>query len=340
MKKLLFLFVGTFLCLNYAIGQQDRPMISRSFPATSIQTVEARTSGGSITLTGDAGAQATVEVFVSGNRLSNRDIERMLEENYEIDIRVESGRLIATARRKNVGGMRIGGLSISFRISVPSNIASSELRTSGGSIRLSDLSGGTQNFQTSGGSLSVENVSGNIIGRTSGGSISLNNSHNNIDLQTSGGSITAQNSSGTITLRTSGGSLTLNNLNGNIEARTSGGSITANNVQGSLETRTSGGSVNLNRLSGNVNASTSGGSMSVEMLSVAESVRVTNSSGNISLTLPGNQGYNLNVTGNRVETSGLQGFRGDMNERRINGTVGNGGAEVTVRGQRVNLSFR
>ena len=342
MKKLLSIFIGTFLCLSFAFGQQNIVEMRHSFPSTSIQTVEARTAGGSITVTGDAGAQATVVVRASGhNRLSESRVRELLEENYDINVRVENGRLIAEARaRRTIIGRNQDGLSISFVINVPSNV-SSELRTSGGSIQLSNLSGSAQNFQTSGGSLSIESVLSNINGRTSGGSINLRNSQGNIDLRTSGGSITAQNSSGTVVLRTSGGSLTLNNLSGNIEARTSGGSVTANDIQGALNAQTSGGSVNLNRLSGNVEASTSGGSLNVEMLSVNEFVRLTNSSGNISLTLPANQGYNLNVRGsNRVTTSGLQNFTGNMDERNINGTVGNGGATITARGQRVNLNFR
>ena len=341
MKKLVSFFIGTFLCITLAVGQQNVLEINHSFPAASVQTVEARTSGGSITVTGDAGTQATVAVRASNNRLSESQIRQRLEENYDISVRVENGKLIAEARQRR--GLNIGnrdGLSISFVISVPNNV-SSVLRTSGGSIRLSDLSGSTQSFQTSGGSLSIENVSSNIDGRTSGGSVTLRDSHGNIKLQTSGGSITAQNSNGAITLRTSGGSLTLNHLSGNIDARTSGGSVRANDIQGSLNTQTSGGSVNLNRLSGNVQASTSGGSMNVEMLSVSEYVRLTNSSGNITLTLPPNQGYNLNIRGsNRITTSGLQNFNGNIDERNINGAVGNGGATVEVRGQRVNLNFR
>ena len=342
MKKLLSLFIGTFLCLSFAFGQQNVVEIRHSFPSASIQTVEARTSGGSITVTGDAGAQATVVVRASGNnRLSESRVRELLEEKYDINVRVENGRLIAEARaRRTIIGRNQDGLSISFVISVPSNV-SSELRTSGGSIRIGDLNGSTQDFQTSGGSLSIENVSSNIDGRTSGGSINLRNSQGNINLRTSGGSIMAQNSSGIVILRTSGGSLTLNNLSGNIDARTSGGSVRANNIQGTLNAQTSGGSVNLNRLSGNVEASTSGGSLNVEMLAVNEFVRLTNSSGNLSLTLPANQGYNLNVRGsNRITTSGLQNFTGNIDERNISGTVGNGGATVNARGQRVNLIFQ
>ena len=339
MKRVLFIFIGTFLCLHLAIGQQNVVEMRHSFPAASIQTVEARTMGGGITVTGNATSQATVEVRVSGTRGQSESLVRqLLEENHVIDIRVENGKLIAAARR-NENTRDEDQLSINFIINVPSNV-SSDLQTMGGGIEISNLSGGTQNFQTMGGGLSVENVSGNITGRTMGGGITLGNSQGNINLQTNGGGVTAQNSSGTITLRTLGGGLTLINLNGTIEANTNGGGITANDIQGSLNTRTLGGGVTINRLSGNVEASTLGGAMNVEVLSANEFVRVSATNGNVSLILPANRGYSLNVSGNRVEASGLNSFSGDRNERNINGMVGSGGVAVEVRGQRVNLNFR
>jgi hypothetical protein len=342
MKQVLFFFIGSFLCLNLAIGQQNSVEIRHSFPAASIQTVEARTMGGGITVTGSAESQATVEVRVSGNnRLSESRIREILEEKYQIDVRVENGKLIAAARvRENINIGNQDGLSISFTINVPRNV-NSDLQTMGGGVDISNLSGGTQNFQTMGGGLSVENVSGNITGRTMGGGISLGNSQGNINLQTNGGGVSAQNSGGTITLRTLGGGLTLNNLNGTIEANTNGGGVTANDIQGSLNTRTLGGGVTINRLSGNVDASTLGGAMSVEVLSANEFVRVSGTNGNVTLILPANQGYNLNIrSSNRITTSRLQNFNGDVNERNINGTVGNGGTAVEVQAQNVNLNFR
>jgi hypothetical protein len=324
MKHLLFLFISTFLCINVAIGQRNVVEMKHSFPAASIQTVEVQTSNGSITVTGDAGSrsQATVEVRVSGNnRLSETLVKQLLEENYDIDIRVQNGKLIATAKTKsNIRNSRQENLNISFDINIPSSVHS-DLKTSNGSI-------------------DINNLSGNTVGRTSNGRINLENSQGIINLTTSNGRISAKYSQGEITLRTSNGTVSLDDLFGVIVVRTSNARITANNIEGSLEAGTSNGAVTLNRLSGNVSASTSNGSVSVEMLSVNEFVRTSTSNGNTSLTLPANQGYNLNVNGNRVETSGLQNFTGNMNERNINGRIGNGGAEINVRGKRVNLNVR
>lgn len=360
MKKLSVLFVSILLCLcSYSVvkGQGNTPFMTREFTVSSIKEVVSTTSGGSITVAGDAGSNAKVEVFISRDNWSKEKIKQVLDENYTIEIKVESGMLYAVAKqKKNISNWNTQGLSISFKISVPKQV-NNNLQTSGGSIKISNLSG-TQNFKTSGGSLTIENVSGNTIGATSGGSINVTGSKDNIDLKTSGGSITAKDCSGKIILKTSGGSLNLSKLNGNINASTSGGSVkldditgnisastsggsvTVNDVTGTLITSTSGGSMRLSGISGNVEAKTSGGSMDVKIKSTSDYVKLSNS-GNINLSLPAGKGYNLKVkSNNKIDLLGLKDFSGKVEERNIDGTVGKGGAEINVQSsQRVRLSF-
>jgi len=341
MKKVFILFVSTLLAVSSCAvtkEQEKTPFMTRSFTASSIKEVEASTSGGSLTLTGDAGSKAIVEVYVSRNGWSDEKIKQVLNENYTIDIKVESGKLYVVAeQKKNNFNGNSQGLSISFKITAPKQV-NSNLQTSGGSIHIGYLSG-SQNFKTSGGSLSIENVSGNTIGATSGGSITVTGSKDNIDLKTSGGSITAKNCSGKINLKTSGGSLRLSNLKGDIDASTSGGSVTVSDIKGTLKTGTSGGSMNLDGISGNVDAHTSGGSMNVKIESVGDYVKLSNS-GSLNLSLPSRKGYNLNVRANKIETTGLKDFHGNMESTNIEGTIGNGGAEINVKSsQKVCISF-
>jgi len=342
MKKLFVLFTGVILsassCAVYSMSQEKAPYMTQSFSASSIKEVEATTSGGSISLTGDADSKATVEVYISHDDWSNEKIKQFLDENYTLDIRVENGKLYAAAKTKtNFFRRNWQGLSISFKISVPKQV-NSNLQTSGGSIQISALSG-LQTFQTSGGSLSVDNVSGKTSGSTSGGSISVANSKDNIDLKTSGGSITAKDCNGTINLVTSGGSLSLNNLTGTVNATTSGGSIVANNINGTLVTGTSGGSVRLNGISGNVDATTSGGNMDVRIKSASDYVKLSNN-GSINLVLPDGKNYNLNMKASRIDVPVIKNFQGSMDNKSINGTIGNGGTEINVRSsQQVRLSF-
>ena len=345
MKKTLVLFVSLLLCanlyVNNAFGQGKIPTVTRNFSASSIKGVDVSTSGGSITVNGHTGSEAVVEVFASPNNLrgnwSDERIKQTLDENYILDIKLEGGVLYALAKPKNNMNWTRAGLSIAFVISVPQQV-NSNLRTSGGSIKINNLSG-IQDFSTSGGSLTLGHLSGKITGKTSGGSITLTDSGDDIDLKTSGGSITARDCRGNISLKTSGGSLKMDNLDGNIQATTSGGSITANKIKGSLKTGTSGGSVRLNGISGNVDAHTSGGSMTVDMESVSEYIKLSNS-GNLSLSLPSGKGYNLKARASKIETSGLKDFSGSMDNKSIDGTVGRGGPQVELKSSnRISLKF-
>jgi hypothetical protein len=324
MKRLFVFIISVVLSANfltaYAGEQETTPFMTRNFPASSVREVEATTTGGSLTLTGDTGSEAIVEVYVSRDNWTAERIRQTLEENYTIDIKVEGGKLLVEAKQKNrITNWNQQGLNISFNIIVPRQADSK--------------------MQTSGGALIIKNVSGNTDGATSGGGINITGSSDNIYLRTSGGSVVARDCTGNINLRTSGGGISMNNLNGNIEARTSGGSIIGKGISGVLVTATSGGSVNLDGISGNLEATASGGNMSVKIKSVNNYVKLANT-GNINLTLPSGSGYNLNVQAGNLSTSGLRNFQGNTDNRSIRGTVGNGGPEINVRTSlRTNVTF-
>lgn len=346
MKKIklfaaLFLCNMAFLCQVYA-SDRDEAFLTKRFPVASVTKIDVATAGGSIDVNGGAVQDAIIEVFVSPNNSMSKwpaeKIQSVLDEYYELDIKVENGLLTAHAeRKKGTKWSSKTGLSISFRITTPRTI-DGQANTSGGSIKLSELSG-TLNIHTSGGSIQVKKVSGNIVGKTSGGSIQVSDSKDYIDLSTSGGSIKAEDCSGTITLRTSGGSIKLDDLSGAITAKTSGGSVRVNDVTGTLHTSTSGGSMILEDISGNLDAHTSGGSIKADMDTVKEYVRLSNS-GSVDLSVP-TGAYTLNLKGSKIAAPAFKNFDGSFESKSITGTLLGGGPELTVKSShRVNLSFK
>lgn len=303
-----------FLSVSAALFGQEReiPYQTRSLSGENISQVDVTTSGGSIAVTGVPGSEARVEVYVRGNSsalLSKEEIRERME-NYKLEISVSGNKLVATAspKERNLNWKR--ALSISFRVFVPEKV-NTRLRTSGGSIRLTRLSG-SHDFSTSGGSLSLSGLSGEISGRTSGGSISAEGSSGNIDLSTSGGSVS------------------LTGLRGTIKARTSGGSIKSTGIAGQLQAHTSGGSIRMSDLSCSLDASTSGGSMEVQMKDLGKYLKLANSGGNIQLQIPGSKGIKLDIRGRKVNTSTLKNFNGQMDDDRIEGDLNGGGIPVTV----------
>lgn len=332
MKKITILFLLAGLTIAACAQDNKEPFLTRSLSNEAIKDVYVRSSGGSIAVTG-ATADLRVEIYVQPSNgllssLSKEEIQKRLDEDYELSIAVSNNQLTATAKQKKDFNNWKRALSISFKIFVPKSV-NTDLSTSGGSIHLAGLSG-KQNFKTSGGSLSVDDLTGSINGRTSGGSITVKNAGSNIDLATSGGSIRAENCNGNIALNTSGGSLTLNNLKGNIKANTSGGSIHGSDINGELLAHTSGGSVSLNDISGSLEASTSGGSIDANLKELGKYVTIRNSGGNINLSLPENKGLNLKLNANKIKTDGLKNFSGKADDDEISGTLNGGGIPVTV----------
>jgi DUF4097 and DUF4098 domain-containing protein YvlB len=343
MKNIITLLTLVSFCLaaHAQFDAEKEPYITRSLSNDAIKNVKVRTSGGGITVEGVNASEAKLEVYVRPNgnigSLSKEEIQKRLDEDYELTITVTGNLLTAIAKQKHNFNNWKKALSISFKVYVPEAVTT-DLATSGGSIRLRNLTG-NQEFSTSGGSLSMDQLNGNINGKTSGGSITVKNSSNNIDLQTSGGSIKADNCSGTIRLSTSGGSLTLDNLQGNIKARTSGGSVHGSNIKGDLDAHTSGGSVTLNEISGSLETSTSGGSIHAEIKELGKYVTIKNSGGNVHLQLPDNKGMNLNLHANKISLTTVKAFSGSKDDNEMNGTINGGGIPVNVKASSGRLSI-
>jgi DUF4097 and DUF4098 domain-containing protein YvlB len=280
----------------------------------------------------EASTSPRVEVFVTGNgknrNLSNDQIKSKLENDYDLTVAVENGTLTATAKSKHRITNWSNALSISFHIYAPSSV-STKLNTSGGNIQLSGLSG-TQDFATSGGNLELNQLSGKIKGRTSGGNIYLKNCKDELNLSTSGGNIMGKSSSGQIHLSTSGGSIQLKDLDGNIDASTSGGNVEAESIKGELAAHTSGGNVSLQKLNCSVKTSTSGGNIDVSIETAGKYVSISNSGGQVRLSIPKNTGMDLKLTAVKISTQNLQNFNGTNSKDKIIGTVNGGGIPVMV----------
>jgi hypothetical protein len=339
MKNILVSLVLSSLAITVS-AQDKEPFLTRTFNEP-LKNVLVETSGGNITVTGGSGNEAKVEVYVHPNNFlknpSKEEIQKKLAEDYELNISIANNKLTAIAKQKP--GIRNWkqGLGISFRVYVPQNV-STDLATSGGNIRLTNLSG-NQTFKTSGGNLDIDQLSGNINGRTSGGNITVKNARNSIDLATSGGNVNANGCSGTMKLKTSGGSLTLDNLEGSITARTSGGSVHGSGIKGKLSAHTSGGSVHLDGISGSLETSTSGGSIHAEVKELGEYITISNSGGNIDLTVPDNKGLDLKLRASKINMATVKNFSGSKDDNEMNGTINGGGVPITVKASSGRLSL-
>jgi len=279
----------------------DDPYLTKTFNLAAGE-LYVRTSGGSIRVEGSNSNQVKVEMFVKSNKFSDSKIKEMLEEDYEIRIEKNGSRIEAVAERTSKS-WSWNGISISFVVYTPKDFAC-ELNTSGGSLSLTGVKGKSHELKTSGGSITAEELSGNLLARTSGGSINVND------------------------------------FSGNLDANTSGGSIHLEDIIGDIEVNTSGGGIKINDVQGEVNASTSGGSITADISKLERQLVLRTSGGSVNATIPSGLGLDLDLRGNRVNTS-LNNFSGESKSDRVKGTVNGGGimVQLSTSGGSVNLNY-
>jgi len=305
--------------------------------------INAETSHGDIAVSVVPASDTRIEVFVRSNnnneQLSKAEIQKLLDENYTLDISVSGDQLTAVARQKtNFNWKR--SLSISYKIYATKS-TNTRLITSHGNIDLSGMEG-TQDVSTSHGNINIEDATGKLTGQTSHGDISISGSKDNIDFRTSHGNIDVRNAEGTLKLVTSNGDIQSRKIKGQIRMSTSHGNIGGNTIEGDLSASTSHGNVNVEGLSGSIEASTDHGNIDVVMEKVSGSITIDNSNGDISLQLPKGKGLNVDLEGKKINIDPLENFSGSKEENSMKGTLGGGGALVKAKTNRgnVSLSFR
>jgi hypothetical protein len=248
---------------------------------------------GAITIVGHDSRDLAVHVDISG---SDADQVKVTADQTGSGVTV-LGRTSASHHLFGFSGTRV-----SFTIDVPHDYPV-ELKTSGGSIE-------------------VRNLSAETRGTTSGGSIELRDVAGPINMSTSGGSVEAENLNGPTKLRSSGGSIEVTNAIGSLEVSTSGGGLQLVNVDGKISGETSGGGVHVEARSNHgITLSTSGGSISVLLpADVHASIDAQTSAGRVRMQLP------LSST----ELSETSHLRGEMNGggERISLHTSAGGIEI------------
>src|SRR5689334_22588072 len=107
MKQISTLFI--LLTITVAVcaqpGTNKEPYLTRSLSKEAIKEAVIKTSGGSIAVTGVAASEARIEVYVQSNNgilgsLSKEEIQKRLNEDYELDISVSNNQLTAIAKTK------------------------------------------------------------------------------------------------------------------------------------------------------------------------------------------------------------------------------------------------
>ena len=266
-RQTIKLALATALCLALSTSAFADDIIRKGFNVADGGTLRLDADIGDITIvTGGSG----VAIEVVRDARGKRGEERMRE--HKIDFRQSGNDVIVTSEDEDDNNWNwfrwSDDYDVQWNIRVPDRY-NLEVKTSGGSIELSDV-GGTVDARTSGGGIKTGKLNGDATLKTSGGSIRVDGATGELLAHTSGGSIEIGDTTGNVEAKTSGGSITLSRVGGKVYARTSGGGIRVEDAMGSVDASTSGGSITA-RLSrqpqGDSRLSTSGGSVVVNIAS-------------------------------------------------------------------------
>ena len=320
------MIAGVLLAVVGFSGPQlyaQAPTMEESFSLSGRGNLEVTTSGGHIYVEGTSGNQVEVDVFVKKNGKvlsSSDDLVNDLDDGFDFRMEKEGNKVVLYAKKEERSS-RWRNVSIAFEVKVPHAI-STNLKTSGGGLRLSDVEG-DQRLATSGGGIRLTDVTGETHAYTSGGGIKVYNQNGDLEAKTSGGGIEIKNSEGDLYAHTSGGGIRLEDNKGEIDASTSGGSI---RISGYAEA---------------VKASTSGGTIHADVSGLKKEISLKTSGGSIHASLPGGLGMDLNLKGNRVNLEASN-FSGTMKKDRVDGSMNGGGIPVymSTSGGSVHVDFR
>ena len=212
---------------------------TQTYSVDSGELLFLKTDVGSINIQTHSSDTVEIEVEVTGDDAD------------EFDVKFEqtSSGVSIYGEREDDSGWNGNSMRVKFYLNVPEEY-NVDLDTSGGSIKIEDLTGNVD-ARTSGGSIALGDIVGNVEVDTSGGSIKVDSVYGEIDANTSGGSIKVEfkkQITEDAKLSTSGGSITAilpEDIEIDISASTSGGKVSTEfNVDGRIKKRSIKGKIN------------------------------------------------------------------------------------------------
>lgn len=269
-----------------------KPYLTKEFTLDGPGILKSYTLAGNIEVqTIEASSKVKVELYLDRGYSFWSNSKNL--DNYRITVIQRGNEIVSSVERKSKEtGFFSDQMRFSFKIYVPENM-STELKTSGGNISVSGLTGHHM-IKTSGGNIDLDEVNGKLSAYTAGGNININRSSGTIYGKTTGGNITVDQSSGEIRLLSEGGRILAERISGTLLAKLGGGDIKA------------------------------------QFLKVSEGISLDTGAGNIFLEIPEMDGFDLVLNGTEIELPSDLSVDGYSSLQRVEGTVKRGGAPINL----------
>ena len=173
--------------------------------------------------------------------------------------------------------------------------------------------------------------------RSSNGSIHVTDTEGAANLRTSNGSVRVSKTRGKLEIGTSNGSVQIQENDGETDVRTSNGSVHASGIRGPLAATSSNGSMQVDleeSRGGPVTLRTSNGGVDLKLGAATQSdVKAETSNGGITLRMPASAGAHVRAvtsSHNKVSSDFDVRKEGSNSESHLEGVVGGGGPNVDL----------
>ncbi|MHB9028932.1 MAG: DUF4097 family beta strand repeat-containing protein [Candidatus Latescibacterota bacterium] len=278
------------------------------------------------------GSQPWVDYIIRIPRTAR--LELVQTSNGDIEVRDAGG---DAALQASSGGITVEGVSGMLDIRSSSGDITAQgcslryVQSSSGAVRLRDIQGDFP-LKTSSGDVEITGAEGRIDAHSSSGGYLVKDARGTVSIETSSGEIRAENSV-LSSVHTTSGDIRLKGVRGDLRIRTSSGTVQVTGTGGTVEAHSTSGNMWLEGfiLRG---ASSSSGDIRIEAAGLADSVRLSSNSGDITVDIP--DGVNASLvmetsSGDMVNRSGQPLATTMITRRRVAGWLGAGGAPLTVR---------
>jgi DUF4097 and DUF4098 domain-containing protein YvlB len=226
-SSLLTLAAGLLFALPFAAHAKIERVVEKTFAVQPGATLKVETQGGDITVRPGTDDEVRIVARQTIRAKSEAEADALLEK-LELVFNQEGAEVRVSAKypTRGAGFGSWPPVSMDFEITVPTAI-NLVLRTSGGDVRVGDLTGRVD-VRTSGGDVKLGRIDGTVQAGTSGGDVDLVQATGAADLHTSGGDIEIETVINMVKAATSGGDVSasfVGPLKGDCSLSTSGGDV-------------------------------------------------------------------------------------------------------------------
>lgn len=308
-----------------AVCAETEEKLVKRFAVQPGGTVVVDVDIGSIDVNTHAANEVVVDVLRRVSRASQAEEEAYLADR-PVTITPEGNTVTITSQAQAPGSKTSNGkqrTEAKYTITVPAQF-NARLKTAGGSVAVSDLTGEVK-ADSKGGGLQFTRLRGALDGGTAGGPIKVTDCDGDQQVKTSGGGIEVSGGKGSFDGKTSGGPVTVKNFRGAVQVKTSGGGITIDNVAGKLDGKTSGGGINASFAS-----------------PLSDEVNLVTSAGGVTLRVAENSAFDLDAStsAGSVNCDLAIDSTGKPSRNHLKGPVNGGGKPVVLRSSAGSIQVR